>query len=168
MSEEPVQEGEYVQEGIDGQIDQSYEGPAPNIPFYPQQSYGPPMGMPPLIDKALAEFLIEDHEAPLDIKELFWGFLNVNVTLGNLTPEDIRVLIHSIEGMRCTWQMSFRDGQITYKDLMMFDNLSTLFLVKLTRARGGNAAKLLSTQIVEHGVSQPQRSGFSLRRILGR
>jgi len=104
----------------------------------------------PFIYPAMASHddnLVISGEIPPKIKNFFWGFLNKNLTLSNLSDADIRVLMDRYDQAEDIFIMSIPRGEFNFSTMRHLNNCRTLVHVKACRAKRGFERSMERSQI---------------------
>jgi hypothetical protein len=96
-----------------------------------------------------AELMVKDETIPLDIKDMFWGFLNKEAVLSRSDQKDRRRSENRYAILRNFYLMSKPQYKVDINEIIDMQNAQHRNTTKSNRSFGGFERQALTTQIKE-------------------
>ena len=118
--------------------------------------------------RELGEFLLEDDpkkiSVPEEFRKRFWIVFDKELALSNFDKDDVKRLMFSLDIIKLDVLIGTPDFEVSFEDMMQFDEIEMKAFVKIMRSTGGvnRERSLLTTQIKQfltRSMDQP-KGGF--------
>lgn len=119
------------------------------------------------------KFLIQNDEQllPMNITEKFWAFMDKEVSLSNLSKDDIRYCMLKFSIAKINAMMSMPDYKLTFETIANIDQAELKTFLKAKRSIGGpdRERALIATQIKEIRMTEKEQKvrGNIFSRLFG-